>query len=328
MSTPPPSSRPRGSSPPSHGVTWAALKGTQPPFPPAAPPDVTAGTAPRTPPAPANQAKPSGEIAPPRGSGWALPQTPGPAAPNPPPDEAGSPSGTEPTAEQLVEVLRRQSDSRRDPGEPRRAQEPYKARPISFVPTRWEIVQLWASAHRLQVGLATLALTALLATAYLWRLLALNAEVERQWLVLDQALRSRYAMMPAYVQCIATYGSEDRFALSFADRAMAAWRNAHSEEQVVKVAATMERVMALLARTMRRCEQFNPAPEPDQAASSRRFAALELEKFRSAESTAELVRRYNRTVDRYNARLLQAPGAWIASLAGLHPHRAIFTSGP
>jgi hypothetical protein len=134
-------------------------------------------------------------------------------------------------------------------------------------------------------------------------------------------------VIPEYVQCIRSYGREEKYALSLADQAMAAWRNAHDEEQIAEVAATMEQVLAVLTQTMRRCEQFNPAPEPDQAASSRRFAALDLEKSHSAESTRELVHRYNRTVGQYNVRILEPPGSWIAALAGLHSHRQIFSQG-
>ncbi len=233
----------------------------------------------------------------------------------------------EPTAEELVAILSRKAARVREPQEPRSAQEPYKARPISFVPTRWEIIQLWVSAHRVYATFASVALVVLVGTAYLWRLVLLNVEVDRQWLDLDHALRDRYAMVPAYVECIASYRDKETYALVLTGRALTAWRTARTKEQVISTTATMERVLALLSKEMRQCEQSSPAPDPDQLNSSTRFAKLEIQKSQSTEITTKLVLRYNATIGNFNDKVIGAPGSWIAGMAGLHPHRPIFANG-
>ena len=236
----------------------------------------------------------------------------------------------EPTAEQLVALLSKMSV--RKPGAPEtaatpNAQTPYKARPISFEPTRWDIFMLWAYAYRRRLSIGGALFVLAVVTAYLLRLVSLNTEIDRQWLAMETALRDRYALVPAYVVCIQTYSDSEHYTFAMAQKGLTAWRTARTEDEFVAAAAQMERVLRQLTRVMNRYEQDVPAKDSDQADSSAEFARLERQKELSRRRTGELVLRYNATVENYNDKVQTVPGSWIAWVAHLHARRPIFTNG-
>ncbi len=169
----------------------------------------------------------------------------------------------EPTAEQLVAFLSRLTSRRRDqPEPPVDPLTPYKARPISFEPSRWEALLLWVGDHRRRLTLAGTLLVLTLATAYLMKLVSLNTQIDREWLQLEKALRDRYALIPQYVDCVTTYSDNERFTMTMTERALKAWRTARSDRQLVNAAVQMERALQLLTKTMNRLESEVPAKDP------------------------------------------------------------------
>ena len=240
------------------------------------------------------------------------------------------PDDNEPTAEQLVALLSKLPRRTREPqamSTALDARAPYKARPISFEPTSWEVFTLWAYAFRRRLSIGGVLFVLALATAYLLRLVSLNAEIDRQWRALETALRDRYALVPAYVDCIQTYSDNEPFTFTMAQKGLTAWRSARTEEEFVAAAAQMERVLNQLTRVMTRYEQDVPAKDPDQADSSAAFARLERQKERSRRLAGELVQRYNATVENFNAKVQAVPGSWIAWAAHLDARRPIFANG-
>lgn len=233
----------------------------------------------------------------------------------------------EPTAEQLVALLSRMSSRVREPRVEVTPQTPYKARPISFDASRWDVVKLYISAHRVRLGFAGVGLVFAVAVLYLFKLVALNTEIDRQWLEVDHALRQRYAAVPQYVDCILAYSDNERFTLASTEKGLDAWRTAKTEQDVAAAAARMERILILLAKVMRRCEKGVPAPEPNQVDSSALFVELEQQRQQSRLVTTELVLRYNTVVENFNDKVQSAPGSWSAGLAGLHPRHPLFSSG-
>ena len=205
---------------------------------------------------------------------------------------------------------------------------PYKARPISFEPTRWELFVMWTHHYRRALSIGSTLSVLLLTTGYLLKLVSLNADIDRQWRTLETALRDRYATAPAYVACIAKFveGDSERYTLTITEHGLAAWRTANTEHQIVTAAARMERVLTLLSKVMRRYDQSVPLKEPEQDESSVQFAKLERQRELSRRSTGELVQRYNATVANYNAKVTGIPGSWIAWAAELHEHSLIFAS--
>jgi hypothetical protein len=266
-------------------------------------------------------------------AGWALPKDAAAGAVAPTEMEfqrdARPADDRERTAEQLVALLSKLP--KRHPGAPEptappSAQAPYKARPISFEPTRWDIFTLWASAHRRHLGIGGGLFVFAIATAYLLRLVSLNAEIDRQWLVVETALRDRYALVPGYVDCIHAYSDNEPFTFAMAQKGLTAWRAAHTEDELVAAAAQMERVLRQVARVMNRYDQDVPAKGPEEADSSAAFARLEREKERTRRITGELVLRYNATVEDFNGKVESVPGSWIAWAAHLHSRRTVFTA--
>ncbi len=237
-------------------------------------------------------------------------------------------SGGEPTAEQLVALLSR-LPVRTKKGAPTMlsaddARTPYKARPISFEPTRWEIFKMWAVAYRRRLSVASVLLILALATAYLWRLVTLNAEIDRQWRVVESALRDRYALAPAYVDCITVFSDSERYTMTITEHGLKAWRSARTDHQVSAAAARMETVLTLLAKVMRRYDQAVPIKEGDEADASVQFARLERQRESSRQRTAELVQRYNATVENFNHQIDSMPGSWLAWASNLHEHSLMF----
>jgi hypothetical protein len=233
-------------------------------------------------------------------------------------------SADEPTAEQLVALLSKMSARNREPRASINPQAPYKARPISFDATQWEVFKMRAYAHRGRLSLTGVALLLVLGAVYLMKLVSLNAEIDRQWLKVDNELRHRYALAPAYVDCILSFSDNERYTLLLTEKALDAWHKAKTDEEIATAAAQMERVMIRLAKVMKRYEQSVPAPEPDQIESSALFAQLEVQKERSRAVASEMIQRYNADVEDFNSKVLDAPGSWIAWVARLHPRSPLF----
>jgi hypothetical protein len=235
----------------------------------------------------------------------------------------------EPTAEQLVAFLSRLTSRSQTPAAMSAALDaraPYKARPISFEPTRWELVAMWVQARRLRVAAGAILFFLALATAYLWRLVSLNAEIDRQWRGMETALRERYALVPAYVECIRTFSDSEHYTMTITERGLTSWRNARTDPQIAAAAARMEMILTQLSKVMRRYDQSAPAKEAEEAASSERFALLERQRELSRRRTSELVQHYNIAVARYNQQVGRFPGQWLAWAAHLHERPPIFTS--
>lgn len=287
----------------------------------------------------------------PEPSTWALPKIAGLKAGDsprsePPPEQTreslrreAQPDG-EPTAAQLVAFLGKKTaragagsevGSRASSGGGRKTRvvrEPtdrYKARPISFVPTRWEIVKMHVSAHRLRWSLAGAGLCAVLLATYLMRLTSLDAEIDRRWQGLEGLLRQRYALAPEYVKCIQAYSEDERFTFALAEKGLAEWRAAHTEKEMVLAAARMERVMKVLAKVMNRYDLETVAKESAEEGSSLQFARLEEQREQSRVLLSDAIRSYNQAVGDFNHHVIGPPGAWVAWMAKLHA-RAPFSS--
>lgn len=316
-------------------MPWAVPTGdTRPPTPPPKPKGMFAKLVPWSS-GPAKKPTPPKPVPPTdTGGSWALPKNANASASAATPDQTEmefarelqgqrDQSG-EPTAEQLVAVLSRMAARTRDPVRETTPQLPYKARPISFEATRWDVVKIFVAKHRVRLSLGGAALIVALATAYLFKLIALNTEIDRQWLSVDQALRQRYATVPQYVECILAFSDNERFTLAFTERSLNAWRTAKTDQEVATAAARMERILVLLAKVMRRCEKETPAPEPSQVDSSAQFAELEAQRQQSRATAGELIVRYNAAVDDFNRRVVSAPGSWLAGVSGLRPRRTLF----
>ncbi len=262
---------------------------------------------------------------------WALPKG---AVPPPAVDQAEmefarelrTADDHEPSAEQLVAYLSRLTSRKGEPQAPPTPQTPYKARPISFEPTRWDIFLQWAHAHRRRLSLGSALFLLIISTAYLLRLVSLNAQIDREWRVIETALHNRYALVPGYVECIAIYSDNESYAFAMAQRMSTAWRKARTDHQIASAAVQMERVMSLLTKVMNRYDQFVPLKDPDQADASANFLRLERQRERSRRETAELVQHYNTVARNFNDKVEGFPGSVIAWLAQLHPHALIFSS--
>lgn len=230
----------------------------------------------------------------------------------------------EPTAEQLVAYLSRLTARRKDQPVSLDPLTPYKARPISFEPTPWEILKMRAYVHRLRLSVGGVALVLLLGLAYLLRLVSLNTAIDREWLAMSAALHERYALAPGYVACITSFSANERYTLTLTELGLKAWRSARTEEEVVAAAARMERVMSHLSKVMKRCELEVPAPDPEQLESSAAFAQLEKLREQSRTRTSAIVRRYNTAVANFNDQVDGFPGVSVAWIARLQPRVPIF----
>ena len=265
---------------------------------------------------------------------WALPKSEKPSSATPP-GEPGSdvprPEGesdNEPTAEQLVAFLTRapmRSKHREQP-----AQTPvgvYKARPISFTASRWDVLKLWAQARRWRLSLAGVALVAVFATAYGMRLASLNAKLDRQLHGVEAMLRQRYAAVPTYLNCIASFGNEERFTFALTEKGLAAWRAARTEKEIAAAAAQMETALNLLAMVMNRYAQDGVTKEPEQDQSLHEFARLEIQRKLSRLRLSESIRTYDAAVEDFNDKVNGVPGSWVAWLAGVHVRSPLYATG-
>ena len=203
----------------------------------------------------------------------------------------------------------------------------YKARPISFTASRWDVLKLWVQARRWRVSLAGVALVAIIVTAYGLKLASLNAELDRQLHGVEAMLRQRYASVPRYLSCIASFGNEEHFAFALTEKGLAAWRTARTEKEIAAAAAQMETALNLLAKVMNRYAQDGVTKEPEQAASVHEFARLEEQRRLSRVQLREGIRTYNAAVENFNGRVLGVPGSWVAWLAGVHARSPLYTAG-
>lgn len=235
----------------------------------------------------------------------------------------------EPTAEQLVAYLSKLPARTKEAptmSEAQDARAPYKARPISFEPTRWEIAWMWVQTYRRRLSIGAVLLMLALSTAYLWRLVSLDTRIDQQWRGLESALRDRYALVPAYVECLTAFSDSERYTMTITQRGLTAWHAARTDRQIAAAAARMEMVLTQLTKVMRRYDQSVPVKEAEQAESSAQFAKLERQKELSRQRTAELVQRYNAAVINFNSKVTSAPGSWLAWASNLHERSLLFTS--
>ena len=231
-----------------------------------------------------------------------------------------------PTAKQLVALLSRRLSRTPERSEPTPLQ-PYKARPISFTATPWDVVKIWVSTHRLRAIAAAAILGAMLCTVYLLRLASLNADIDRQWLGVEAALRQRYSLAPEYLDCIAAYSTSEQYATAMAAQALRNWRTARTENETAAAVVRMEHVLTLLSKVMKHYDQNGVAKEPDQIVSSARFVVLEERREHSRTLLSERIPAYNQAVENYNDKVLGVPGMWLAGMSGLHARAPLYAGG-
>jgi hypothetical protein len=268
---------------------------------------------------------------------WALPKTAGFPPENPPSDktlvgatrkfpERETGSSREPSAEELVAVLSRKASRMRIREKPAPL-EHYRARPISFTATRWEVFKMWARSRWRRLSFAGVGLVLALGAAYWWKLVSLNAEIDRQWNELTPWLRQRYALVPSYVTGIASFSNQERYTFAVAEKALATWRTARTDEEIAAAAVRMEQALSLLAKVMKRYTQDGVASEAEQVASSLQFGRLEEKREQSRALLREQIRTYNQAVTAFNERLLGVPGSWLAPIAHLHARAPLYAGG-
>jgi hypothetical protein len=327
-------------------IPWGRAKKDQPAPPPpepvsstplAPPPGLTAkqvpwGRANKNEPTP----PPTPPEPPPTLSTWALPKSANVSSTDSSPGEALSDArdragaaDDEPTAEQLVAILTRA------PWHPKSREQPaltpvgiYKARPISYSASRWDVLRLWAQAHRWRLSLAGTALAVLLGMAYVWNLASLDAELDGRLHATEAMLRERYAAVPNYVKCVAAFGGEERYTLALTDKGRAAWRAARTEKEIAAAAAQMEMALNSLAKVMNRYAQEGVAMEPEQTESLLQFARLEEQRKLTRGRLSVQIQNYNSEVEHFNAKVLGVPGSWVAPLVGVHARAPLYTAGP
>ncbi len=229
-------------------------------------------------------------------------------------------SSGEPTAEELVAILSKRLARTREKREVEIPEnQPYRARPISFSATRWDVVKLWASAHRLGLAVAAAGVVFILGALELSRLVSLNTKIDHEWHDLEAVLRQRYALAPDYVACIASYSTEERYTVALTQKRLTAWRNAQTDQEIVLSAERMEQVLTLLARVMRRYDHNGVAKDDDQIESSRRFAALEDQRRQTLARLRDTAHNYNESVGKLDAQVEAPPGSWIAWIGKVQP---------
>jgi hypothetical protein len=255
-------------------------------------------------------------------STWALPKSDSSA-----PREVHHPSSPddEPTAEQLVAQLTKSSAPFREP-KPLAPPGPYKAQPILFAPTRWDLLLQRARAHWVRVGLGGALLVAVLIAAWVLRVLALDAAVAREWHGLEPLLRERCALVPAYVECIESFSRDERYTFAVTTRAQADWRAARTAAEIAAAAARMERVLGLLAKVTNRYAFDGVAKDPVQLERCRQFTQLEHRREQLRTQLRGKIRAYNLAITALNARIDRAPGAWIARLAGVTARAPLYAT--
>jgi hypothetical protein len=267
---------------------------------------------------------------------WALPKTaelsPGQTSPELMPEPLGSEarSAGEPTAAELVSILSRRLTRKREKSDgPEIVPQPaiYKAKPISFAATRWDVVRMWADTHRLRLSLIGVALVLLLGTVQFVRLASLNQKVDREWHDLETVLRQRYDLIPAYVECIMSFSTEERYTMAVTQKGLAAWRTARTDRDIVAAAQQLERVLILLSKVMNRYDQNTVAKEEAQIDSSLQFARLEAQRKLSLARMRETSQSYNETVEKFNGQVQSPPGTWVASLGHLHARSGFYPLG-
>jgi hypothetical protein len=269
----------------------------------------------------------------PEKSTWALPKTESLKHQEPPPEptreslKREAEVDREPTAAELVAMLSHRAVrtlvNARDEHVPLQA---YKARPISFAATRWDVMKMQASAHRLRLSAAGVGLGLVLGALYLLKLVSLNAQIEHQWQGVEGMLRQRYALVPAYVECIAAYSDQERYALALTEKGLHDWRTARTDMEIAAAAEGIERVLTVLARTMNRYDQNGVAKDPAQVESSTQFARLQEQRAHSRALLSEAITNYNKAVENFNDKVLGVPGSWIAWAAHLHARAPLFAA--
>jgi len=302
--------------------------------PPVAPPSLTAKKIPwggglktkKAAPPPKTPAKPSA---------WALPKTASPAPEGVPPDEAQmdterdrqmreAESDRGPTAEELVAMLSKRASTRLH--EERAPLERYKARPISFAATPWDVFKMRVQAHRWKASVASVALLLILGTAYVLRLASLDAALDRQLHTVETLLRQRYAVVPAYVACIQTFGNDERYTFAVTEKSLAAWRAARTEKEIAAASARMEQALNLLATVMNRYAQDGAAREPGEEESIVQFGHLEEQRKQSRALLIRNIQNYNQAVENFDAKVLGVPGSWVAWTARLQPRTPLYSA--
>ena len=184
-----------------------------------------------------------------------------------------------------------------------------------------------AYAHRLRLSVAGGILFLALGTAYLFWLVSINAELDQQLHSVESLLLERYATVPAYLNCLGTFGNEERYTIALTQSSLAVWRAARTESEIAAAAARMEQAMNQLAKVLNRFAQDGVTKEPEQAESLRQFVRLEEQRRLSRVRISEDIRSYNRAVERFNDKVLGVPGYWVAWISDLHARAPLYSAG-
>jgi LemA protein len=147
---------------------------------------------------------------------------------------------------------------------------------------------------------------------------ALLRRIDKAWANVEVALQQRHDQLPALVDAVRGVMTFERDVLTAVTTARAAWSpRAPIPEQAAASAATTRAVRTLFATVER-------YPDLKSAAN---VLALQAEIERIEGVIADRRELYNDQVFRYNTRIGQVPGAFLAGLFGWRP-RAFFDAEP
>ena len=139
---------------------------------------------------------------------------------------------------------------------------------------------------------------------------ALQRRIDKAWANIEVALQQRFDQLPALVDAVRGLLAFERDVLTRVSEARAAYSpTAPIPDQAATAEATTRAVRTLFATVER-------YPEVQSAAN---VLALQAEIERLESMIADRRELYNDQVFRYNTRIGQVPGVWIAGLFGWRP---------
>lgn len=174
-----------------------------------------------------------------------------------------------------------------------------------------------ALAAAFAVGLV-IAIVLFLVVATYNDVVALQRRIDKAWANIEVALQQRFDQLPALIDAVRGVMTFERDVLTAVTRARAAYApDAPIREQAATATATTRAVRTLFATV----EQY---PEVKSAAN---VLSLQDDIERLESMIADRRELYNDQVYRYNTRIAQVPGVWIAGLFGWQP-RVFFDAEP
>jgi LemA protein len=147
------------------------------------------------------------------------------------------------------------------------------------------------------------------------RLAAEREAVNAAWLQVNQALDRRADLIPGLAEAVKAVAGKDAGVAAGIREARAAWNAARTPEE--KIAAN-DRLSGALGRLLLLTENYK------QFSSDRHFLQLQDEIAEAENRVAVERRKYNETLEHYNASLQIFPGNLVAALAGFKRDDAYF----